>query len=156
MIVAYVSGHGFGHAVRTAEVLRAVRALEPALPIVVVSSAPGALFEDAIGGPLRIRRLECDVGLTQRDALTIDLDGTVAAWNRHAAGLLRLLAQETAFLKQARPAVVLGVSLALLAAVSRWNPAAAVGVALTVFLGAFVLWERRFLVAAWRSAGEPA
>ena len=33
MIVACVSGHGFGHAMRTAVVLRRVRELQPQAPI---------------------------------------------------------------------------------------------------------------------------
>ena len=40
MIVVYVSGHGFGHATRVAEVLRVMREREPSVPLTVVSSVP--------------------------------------------------------------------------------------------------------------------
>ncbi|HEY6549370.1 MAG TPA: hypothetical protein VI589_15750 [Vicinamibacteria bacterium] len=76
MLVAYVSGHGFGHATRTAEVLRAVRERAPELALAVVTSAPEALFRGAVPGPFTYRRLECDVGLAQQDALTIDAEET--------------------------------------------------------------------------------
>ena len=86
MLAVYVSGHGFGHATRTAEVLRAVRARAADLPIVVRTSAPAFLFEGLIAPPLAVRRVECDVGLVQRDALVIDEAGTVAAWRAFMAG----------------------------------------------------------------------
>ena len=108
MLVAYVSGHGFGHATRTAEVLRVVRRREPTLPIVVTTSAPAALFESVIEGPLRMRRLECDVGLAQQEALTIDEPGTAARWREHANGFDALVRSEALFLKQGQAEVVLG------------------------------------------------
>ncbi len=80
MLAAYVSGHGFGHATRTAQVLRAVRVLEPDLHITVVSSAPDRIFREAVSEPLEYRRLQCDVGLAQKNALEIDEEGTVQAW----------------------------------------------------------------------------
>jgi L-arabinokinase len=80
VIVAYVSGHGFGHATRTAAVLSKLRELQPELAITVVSAAPERLFRRAISGPLTIRRLECDVGLLQADALSIDEAATAARW----------------------------------------------------------------------------
>jgi hypothetical protein len=109
MLVAYVSGHGFGHATRTAEVLRAVRRLEPALPISVVGSAPAELFDGVPGdGPLRLRSLACDVGLAQRDALVIDEPGTVARWREHARVFPDLVAGEARRLRAGRARIVLG------------------------------------------------
>jgi len=94
VLTAYVSGHGFGHATRTAEVLRAVRARSPDLPIVVASSAPAFLFEDAVSSPLAVREVECDVGLAQRDALRIDTAATVARWRSFRAGWDALVERE--------------------------------------------------------------
>ena len=39
-LAVYVSGHGFGHATRTAEALRAVRALRPSTSIAVTKYSP--------------------------------------------------------------------------------------------------------------------
>ena len=108
MLVAYVSGHGFGHATRTAEVLRAVRELAPELPITVCTSAPSALFEGVVAGPLAVRGVLCDVGLVQKDALTIDEAGSAAAVREFLAGWGGLVAREGAWLREAGARLVLG------------------------------------------------
>lgn len=107
MIVAYVSGHGFGHAVRTAEVLRVLRELEPDLPLTVVGTAPEMLFREALGERVGYRRVACDVGLVQRDALSIDEAGTAAAWRAFGEGLDTLVASEAGWLRQAGARLVL-------------------------------------------------
>ncbi len=53
MIAVYVSGHGFGHSTRTAEVLRTLRERAPSLPITVSTSAPAFLFEGIVAPPTR-------------------------------------------------------------------------------------------------------
>ena len=108
MIVAYVSGHGFGHATRTAEVLRRVHALRPETPITVVSSAPERLFRRAVPAPLSFRSLECDVGLIQKDALTIDERATAERWKAFARDLPDLVDSEWRWLRHADARVVLG------------------------------------------------
>ncbi len=72
MLVAYASSHGYGHLTRLGEVLRAVRARAPRLPLAVVAAAPEWLVRAAVPGPISVRAVECDVGLAQRDALAID------------------------------------------------------------------------------------
>ncbi len=108
MIAVYVSGHGYGHATRTAEVLRAVRERAPGLPIVVATSAPSFLFEGVVDPPLSIRRLECDVGLAQRDALTTDETATVARWRAFSANWDALVASEATWLREEGVRLVLG------------------------------------------------
>ena len=108
MLAVYVSGHGFGHSTRTAEVLRAVRERAPDLPIAVCTSAPAFLFEGVMSPPLAVRRVECDVGLVQKDALVIDEEGTVAAWRRFMAGWRGLVEQEAAWLRSSSVQLVLG------------------------------------------------
>lgn len=108
MIVAYVSGHGYGHATRTGEVLRALRELEPETPLAVVSAAPEWLFRKAIPGPLAFRSLECDVGLVQRDALVIDESATAARWQAFASGWNLRVDSEARWLRASKARVVLG------------------------------------------------
>src|SRR2546426_3593277 len=86
MLVAYVSGHGYGHATRVGEVLRAVREQAPDLALAVVTAAPEKLFRDAVPGPFLFRSLECDVGLAQKGPLVIDEEGTARRWREFAAG----------------------------------------------------------------------
>lgn len=108
MLAVYVSGHGYGHATRTAEVLRAVRGRAPDLPILVATSAPPMLFEGEVGPPLVVRRLECDVGLVQKDALAIDAAATAERWRSFRAGWDRLVADEARRLRRAGARAVLG------------------------------------------------
>jgi len=108
MLVAYVSGHGFGHATRVAEVLRVVREREARLPITVVTSAPESLFRDVVAEPLAFRVLECDVGLVQGDALTIDEAATVERWREFHAGNGDRVDAEWRWLRHSKARLVLG------------------------------------------------
>ena len=85
-----------------------LRQRAPELPIAVVSSAPEALFRKAIPGPLVYRALECDVGLAQRDALTIDEAATADRWSEYAAGLDALVEAEAGWLRESGARAVLG------------------------------------------------
>jgi len=118
-LTAYVSGHGFGHATRTAEVLRAVRAQARELPIFVASSAPAFLFHDAVSAPLAVRTVECDVGLAQRDALRIDTAATVARWRAFRAGWDALVEREARAVSADGTRLVVGDIPPLATAVAR-------------------------------------
>ncbi len=107
MIVAYLSGHGFGHSTRVGEVLRAVRAQSPEIAIAVVTAAPEMLFREALLAPFLYRRLECDVGLAQRGALLIDEEETLARWRAFEAEQPRRIEAEAAWLRQVGAGVVL-------------------------------------------------
>jgi len=108
MLAVYVSGHGYGHSTRTAEVLRAVRERAPALRITVCTSAPRFLFEGVVPLPVTVRRVECDVGLVQKDALLIDEEGTGAAWRAFSEGWDDRVAAEAAWMREAGVRLVLG------------------------------------------------
>src|SRR6186997_1927896 len=89
-LVFYISGHGFGHAARALEVMRAILASHPDTHIVVRSSVPRWFLEAAdLPGPQRtspnggdprgrveFQHVETDVGMVQIDSLRIDEDGT--------------------------------------------------------------------------------
>ena len=108
MIVAYVSGHGFGHATRTAEVLRRVREMAPEWPITIVSSAPEILFRKAISGGFIHRFVECDAGLVQKDALTIDEAQSAERCKAFDDGFAELVDHEWRWLRHSGAKVVLG------------------------------------------------
>ena len=146
MLAVYVSGHGYGHSTRTAEVLRALRVRAAELPIVIRTSAPAFLFEGVIAPPLAVCRVECDVGLVQRDALVIDEAGTVAACRSFADGWDARVAAEAAWLRDGGARLVLGDIPPL-----AFAAAAEAGVA-SVALGNFS-WD---WVYSHLAAGEPA
>src|SRR5512137_882472 len=101
MIALYLSGHGFGHMTRACEVLAEARRLAPGVPLAVVASVPEPLVRRSIPGDLTFRRVACDVGLVQRDALRIDEEGTAAACAAFDAGWDERADAEAAFLRDA-------------------------------------------------------
>lgn len=77
-IFYYVSGHGFGHAVRSAQVLAALRSRSPDLSIWVRTTAPSRLFpEGSIVEPVTL-----DLGVLQRGSLHIRRRETLAQYAR--------------------------------------------------------------------------
>jgi hypothetical protein len=88
-------------------VLRAVREDAPDTRITVVSLAPEALFRSAVPGELTYRRVECDVGLVQRDALSIDVRATAEAC-RVSDGWDERVEREGRWLGEVGTQVVLG------------------------------------------------
>jgi L-arabinokinase len=108
LIIAYVSAHGYGHATRVGEVLRAARAIEPRRPLTVVTSGPEALYRQAVPGPFAFRSLQCDVGIVQRGALVMDEAATVEAWRAFVASDEQRVAVEARWLRANGARVVLG------------------------------------------------
>jgi L-arabinokinase len=108
VLVAYVSGHGFGHATRTAEVLAAVQALSSRTAIAVFTEAPEALFRAALAGPFTYRRVATDVGLVQKDALNADEEATAERCRAFAAGWPERVAAEVGALREVGARLVLG------------------------------------------------
>ncbi len=129
MLVAYVSGHGFGHLTRCCEVLCAVRARSPALPITVVGAVPEALVRSAVPGHVQLRRVASDVGLVQRDALHVDEPATARACAAFDASWEERVATEVSFLRASGARLVLGdvPALAFDAAARAGVPGVALG-----------------------------
>jgi L-arabinokinase len=61
-----------------------------------------------VAPPLAVRRIACDVGLAQRDALVIDEAGTVAGWRAFMRGWDGLVASEATWLREAGARLVVG------------------------------------------------
>jgi hypothetical protein len=107
MLAAYVTGHGFGHATRLLEVLREVRARAPALPITISGLLPEWLARRAVPAPLALRAVATDVGLVQKDALTIDEAASAEACRAFDAEWEARLEAEVAFLRASGARLVL-------------------------------------------------
>jgi hypothetical protein len=107
-IVFYVSGHGFGHATRTIEVINAVLASRPETRIGVRTSAPRWLFDLTVKGKIAFSTLECDTGVVQVDALTLDEADTIRrAWAFHS-DLVSRAASETRILRELGAGLIVG------------------------------------------------
>lgn len=73
----YISGHGFGHASRQIEIIKAFGRLCPDVEIVVRTTAPGWLFEKTADVPHTLLSTEIDTGVVQIDSLHLDEQATL-------------------------------------------------------------------------------
>jgi len=127
-LVFYVSGHGFGHATRSAALIAALRRMSPdPLRIHVRSKAPRWIFEE------RDPHVTCstaaiDPGMIQRGALDIDLEATIQAHEQFTRTWETRLDQEAELLRRMAPRVVVSdiPPLAIGAAAAVGIPAAGV------------------------------
>lgn len=105
-IVFYVSAHGFGHAVRTSEVMRAILARLPEVEIHLRSRAPSWLFPAEVRG--RISEITLDVGVVQQNSLTLDTAATLARMEEILSNSEALLRTEVDLLRDTHCDVVVG------------------------------------------------
>jgi L-arabinokinase len=128
-IVFYISGHGFGHASRDIEIIRALRGLAPDRPITVCTQAPRQLFERVLEEGVEIRVVECDTGLIQIDSLRADEGASVRRAAEFYGRFDVAVSREAEFLRERRAALVLGdiPPLAYAAAASAGIDSVAIG-----------------------------
>lgn len=107
-IVFYVSGHGFGHASRSIEVINAVLARRPETRIGVRTSAPRWLFDLTVKGKVAFSALECDTGVVQVDALTLDEADTIRRAAAFHSDLVTRAASETRVLRELGAGLIVG------------------------------------------------
>jgi hypothetical protein len=97
-ICYYVTGHGFGHAIRTIEILKA---LPPDVPVIVKTTAPERLFlEDLSGRPVRVIQAEYDCGSVQTDDLTVHPRETLDRYRQISERNAARFDEEMAFLQR--------------------------------------------------------
>src|SRR5262245_55411006 len=107
MLVCYVSGHGFGHAVRVAEVVRALWRLRPDLPVHFRTASPAWLLQLNLDRPFTHSSCRLDIGVVQDDSLTLEPLATLRAYAELAAARAGLIAAELAALRPLRPSAIL-------------------------------------------------
>lgn len=128
-VVYYISGHGFGHASRSIEVLNALGAQRPGQPLHLRTAAPRWMFDLTMRVPFSYHAMETDPGVVQHDSLSLDEAATVRRAAAYARDLPEATAREAAALRDLDAAFViadippLGLEAARLAGV----PAAAIG-----------------------------
>ena len=81
LCVFYISGHGFGHASRNIELIRAIRAQRAGARFIVRTSVRPSLFD--LAPEVIVQPFETDPGIAQIDSLHID--ETETAGDRRAA-----------------------------------------------------------------------
>ena len=106
-VVYYVSGHGFGHARRSAELARELVTLYPELRIAIRSSAPAAAFGQLSASAVQRHDVETDAGAVEDDALTINSRLTTARLRDFLAAGDALVASEAKWAGSFRADVLL-------------------------------------------------
>jgi L-arabinokinase len=103
-ILYYITGHGYGHAIRSRQIIRTLKKARPDLGIYVRTTAPQWLFQESVVQ----RSLATDVGLVQKDSLEMDLDRTLRACQALHQDLPRLIKHETEFVRTHQVRLILG------------------------------------------------
>jgi hypothetical protein len=107
-IVFYVSGHGFGHASRTIEVIGALAERRPGVPVIVKTSAPHRLFDRALRDRIELFNLQCDTGIVQIDSLNLDAAESILQARAFHGRLPEKAQEEAAFLRRSHACLVVG------------------------------------------------
>lgn len=97
-LVYYISGHGYGHAVRSREVISSLKRACPEAAWHVRTSAPQWLFEE-LSFPISHHSQVLDVGVVQSDSLQMDLDATLRACQELHDKFPGLVEEEIAFIR---------------------------------------------------------
>jgi hypothetical protein len=98
-LIYYITPHGFGHAVRSLEILRTLLSLDRGIDVTLVSDIPEFLVLQNIGHPLPYRRAHFDIGLVQLDSIRFDLARTLSALQSLQAVSRNWITAEAHFLK---------------------------------------------------------
>ena len=98
MLCYYVTGHGFGHAIRTTQILKA---LPSELPLILKTTAPERLFREELPGrAFEYIAAEYDCGCLQSDSVTVLPRETLTRYGEIARRNSAGLPEEIAFLKK--------------------------------------------------------
>ncbi len=106
-LLATVTAHGLGHLAQTAPVLDALRRRLPTLRLTVASSLPEARLRQRIGGDFHIEPRPLDFGFAMRDAFSVDLPASAAAYRALHADWPVHVAHTRAWLQALRPDLLL-------------------------------------------------
>jgi len=102
VIVFFISGHGFGHASRQVEIINALGAARPDLPIGIRSAVNAELLARTLRVPYQLWPGDCDSGIVQTSSIAHDDEATIrdtlgfyATFDERVERELQLLPRET-------------------------------------------------------------
>ena len=102
-IAYYITAHGYGHGVRSCDIIRALNREYPDIGLVIVSDLPLAFFENRLGsGPYSVRAGSFDVGMVQLDSIRVNVADSLCQVLRLYEHRAALVAQECEFLRSRR------------------------------------------------------
>jgi hypothetical protein len=106
-LVTYVSGHGFGHASRTIELLNALADCAPEVRLIVRTAVAPWLFARTARPTVALEACECDTGAVQIGSLHLDTDETVRRAQAFMRDMPARVAAEAAVLRACGATLVL-------------------------------------------------
>ncbi len=103
MLAYHITAHGYGHGVRSCDILGALGALAPDLPITVVSDLPPSFFASRLRpGSVLLVPGSFDVGMVQRDSIRVDVAASLGEAVDLCARRPRVVSELAAFLHSRR------------------------------------------------------
>lgn len=100
-LVYYITAHGFGHGVRSCDILRAFHHAYPQVPLTLVTDLPEPFLRNRLPAVrYQLRRAVFDVGMVQLDSVRVDVDETLRAAQDLVDARPALISREVAFLKE--------------------------------------------------------
>jgi L-arabinokinase len=105
-IAFYISGHGFGHASRSIEVIHALVDRQPGLRIIIRSAVAPWLVQRTVRPGITLEPVTCDTGMVQLDSLTLDATATLDRARAFMSTFAVRVAREAAWLRDAGASLV--------------------------------------------------
>jgi len=106
-VAYFISGHGYGHAVRSGQVIRRLKEACPELEFHVRTTAP-RWFLLHLPFPVSYAERPMDVGIVQRDSLQMNIEETLYACESLHKRMPALVEENLAFIEQKKIRLVLG------------------------------------------------
>jgi len=97
-IAYYITAHGYGHGARSSDILNALRATDPEIPIIIKTDLPTDFMASRLPDSFDIRCGAFDVGLIQKDSIHADVDASLETLENLYARETELIEQEVKFL----------------------------------------------------------
>ncbi len=106
-VAYYITGHGYGHAVRSSQVIRSLKGVCPELEFHIRTTAPQWLFQ-ALPSPFSYSSHPIDVGILQRDSLQMNIEETLRACQALHERIPLLIEEDIAFIRREEIRLILG------------------------------------------------
>lgn len=131
-IVYYITAHGYGHGVRSCDILGALLTGHPGVQVTVTTDLPESFLRSRLpiaDGRLVVRPGAFDVGMVQKDSIRVDVAATLIEALKRVAERSRLVEQEAEMLRRGgADLVVVDIpSIPIQAAAAAGIPAVAIG-----------------------------
>lgn len=106
-VTFYISGHGYGHATRSLELIKELSRRNAELFFHIKTDAPRWMFELNLQSNYRLHPLSWEVGTMQKDSFRVDISETYRQCQALLERLPGLIDQEVAFARELKPRMIL-------------------------------------------------